>query len=278
MTTDTRVILTGAIQTGAIEARIARPRTGRTPIVQARTGMVLAAGLATRMRPLTDHTAKPLLTLDGVSLLDHALNRLAAVGVDTVAVNGHWHADKVQAALHTRRTAPRTVFLHEAEPLETGGGVRNALPVLGDGPFYVINGDAFWLDGPTPALARLARAFDDSVDAVLLLHRTAQINGDVGLGDFALSAWGVPRRRREREVVPYLYAGAHLMRASLLDGMPAAGPFSMNRAWDRALAAGRLRAIVHDGPWFHLSTPHDLTDAEERLRDRFSADPRGAWL
>lgn len=240
-------------------------------------GMVLAAGLATRMRPLTDNTAKPLLTLLGQSLLDHALNRLGAVGVQTVAVNGHWHAAKVKDALAARRSGPTTVFLHEPQPLETGGGVRNALPVLGDGPFYVINGDAFWLDGPTPALARLARAFDDSVDAVLLLHRTAQIRGDVGLGDFALDAWGIPRRRREREVVPYLFAGAHLMRASLLDGMPETGPFSMNRAWDRALAAGRMRAIVHDGPWFHLSTPGDLADAEDRLRDRFSADPPSPW-
>lgn len=246
--------------------------------VQPRTGMVLAAGLATRMRPLTDHTAKPLLTLEGVTLLDHALDRLAVAGVRTAAVNGHWHADKVEATLHARANPPATVFLREDALLDTGGGVRNALPVLGEGPFYVINGDAFWLDGPTPALIRLAQAFTEEVDAVLLLHRTAQISGDVGNGDFFLSPWGVPTRRRERQIAPYLYAGAQLMRASLLDGTPASGPFSMNLAWNRALDAGRLRAIVHDGPWFHLSTPADLVDAEARLLDRFSVDARGPWL
>jgi MurNAc alpha-1-phosphate uridylyltransferase len=241
------------------------------------TAMVLAAGLATRMRPLTDDTAKPLLTLEGVSLLDHSLNRLAAAGVETVAVNGFWHADKIEAALRARTGAPATVFLRETTLLDTGGGVLNALPVLGEGPFYVINGDAFWLDGPTPALIRLAQAFDDSVDAVLLVQRTFQIAGAVGQGDFALNQLGVPRRRREREVVPYLYAGVHLMRASLLDGM-APGPFSMNLAWNRAMEAGRLRAIVHDGPWFHLSTPADLVDAERRLEARMTVDTPHPWL
>ena len=241
------------------------------------TAMVLAAGLATRMRPLTDETAKPLLTLEGVSLLDHSLNRLAAAGVGTVAVNGFWHADKIEAALRARTVAPTTVFLRETTLLDTGGGVLNALPVLGEGPFYVINGDAFWLDGPTPALIRLAQAFDDSVDAVLLVQRTFQIAGAVGQGDFALNQLGVPRRRREREVVPYLYAGVHLMRASLLDGM-APGPFSMNLAWNRAMEAGRLRAIVHDGPWFHLSTPADLVDAERRLEARMTVDTPHPWL
>ena len=242
------------------------------------TAMILAAGLATRMRPLTSDTAKPLLTLEGTSLLDHSLNRLAVAGVGTVAVNGFWHADKVEAALRARAAStPATVFLRETTLLDTGGGVRNALPILGAGPFYVINGDAFWLDGPTPALTRLAQAFDDSVDAVLLVHRTFQIAGAVGRGDFSLNQLGVPRRRREWEVVPYLYAGVHLMRASLLDDMPE-GAFSMNRAWDRAMEAGRLRAIVHDGPWFHLSTPEDLADAERRLEARMTVDTPHPWL
>jgi MurNAc alpha-1-phosphate uridylyltransferase len=242
-----------------------------------RTAMILAAGIATRMRPLTEHTAKPLLRLDGMTLLDHALDRLAAVGVETVAVNGHWHGDQVEAALRARRRPPATVFLPESRLLDTGGGVRNALPALGEGPFYVINGDAFWLDGPTAALARLGQAMTPAIDCVLLLQRTVHIAGDVGMGDFALSQTGIPRRRRQIEVVPYLYAGAQLMRARLLDGMPD-GPFSMNRAWDRAIEAGRLRAIVHDGPWFHLSTPTDLADAERRLQDRLSVDTPFPWL
>ena len=241
-----------------------------------RTAMVLAAGLGTRMRPLTSNTAKPLLTLGGKSLLNHALDRLAEVGVETVAVNAHWHADQVVAALAAREAPPRTVALPEASLLDTGGGVRAALGVLGEGPFYVINGDAFWLDGPRPALQRLAEAFDDSVDGVLLLHRTFQVHAEVGSGDFALDKWGIPRRRKEREIVPYLYAGVHLMRASLLNDMPE-GPFSMNRAWDRAIDAGRLRAVVHDGLWFHLSTPPDLSDAEGILAARLTGDVRWPW-
>lgn len=241
-----------------------------------RTAMVLAAGLGTRMRPLTDHTAKPLLTLAERSLLDHALDRLGEVGVGTVAVNGHWHADKVAAALAERFGGPRTVFLHEAERLETGGGVRNALPVLGADPFFVINADAFWLDGPIPALARLAQAFGPEIDALLLVQPMVRIGGDAGRGDFWLDQMGRPRRRRANEVAPYLYAGAQILRPSLLDDMPD-GPFSLNRAWDRANDAGRLRAIVHDGPWFHLSTPDDLREAERRLADPLLLDMPRRW-
>jgi MurNAc alpha-1-phosphate uridylyltransferase len=222
--------------------------------------MVLAAGLATRMRPLTDGTAKPLLTLNGRTLLDRALDRLHEVGVETVAVNAFWQADKVAAHLAGRMEPPRTVLKRENTLLDTGGGVRNALDVLGPDAFYVINGDALWLDGPTPALTRLARAWTDDLDAVLLLHRTFQIRGDVGLGDFMLDSWGVPRRRKEREIAPYLFAGVQLMHPRLLDGMPD-GAFSTNLAWNRALETGRLRAVVHDGHWFHLSTPLDLTEA-----------------
>jgi MurNAc alpha-1-phosphate uridylyltransferase len=228
--------------------------------VRPRTAMVLAAGLATRMRPLTDGTAKPLLTLNGPTLLDRALDRLHEVGVETVAVNAFWQADKVAAHLAGRMEPPRTVLKRENTLLDTGGGVRNALDVLGPDAFYVINGDALWLDGPTPALTRLARVWTDDLDAVLLLHRTFQIRGDVGLGDFMLDSWGVPRRRKEREIAPYLFAGVQLMHPRLLDGMPD-GAFSTNLAWNRALETGRLRAVVHDGHWFHLSTPLDLTEA-----------------
>lgn len=238
--------------------------------------MVLAAGLATRMRPLTDHTAKPLLMLGGQTLLDHALDRLAEAGVETVAVNAFWQADKVAAHLASRTKPPTTVLHRETTLLDTGGGVKNALDILGPDPFYVINGDAVWLDGPTPALTRLARAWSDDVDAVLLLHRTCQIMGDVGRGDFALDPLGIPRRRREREIVPYLFAGVQLMHPRLMDGMPD-DAFSTNRAWNRALDAGRLRAVVHDGHWFHLSTPSDLKDAEEVMLAPVTGDAKWPW-
>ena len=242
---------------------------------QPRNAMVLAAGLATRMRPLTDTTAKPLLTLGGQTLLDHALDRLSEVGVETVVVNAFWQADKVAAHLAARAHPPKTVFRLETTLLDTGGGVRNALDLLGAEPFYVINGDAMWLDGPTPALTRLARAWCDDLDAVLLLHPMCQIQGDVGSGDFALDPSGIPRRRKEPEVVRYLFAGVQLMHPRLLVGMPK-GAFSTNLAWNRALDAGRLRAVVHDGAWFHLSTPADLVDAEEVMQAR-TGDARWPW-
>jgi MurNAc alpha-1-phosphate uridylyltransferase len=244
--------------------------------IQPRTAMILAAGLATRMRPLTDETAKPLLTLGDRNLLDHALDHLVAEGVTKVVVNAFWQADKIATHLACRSPPPKTVVVRESELLDTGGGVSNARGHLGPDPFFVINGDAFWLNGPQTALGRLAGVFDDNVDVVLLVHRTFQVHAETGLGDFAVSQLGVPRRRREREIVPYIFAGASLMRPALLDGMPK-GAFSLNRAWDRAIEAGRIRAVVHDGIWFHLSTPADLAEAEQMLEARITGDVRWPW-
>ena len=229
-------------------------------------GMVLAAGFGTRMRPLTEHTAKPLLTLQGRSLLDHALDRLAEAGVELAVVNAHWHAEKVSAALAAREAPPRTRLQLEADLLDTGGGVRRALPLLGPGPFAVVNGDAFWREGPVPALARLDAAFDPArMDALLLLMPTARIEGEVGRGDFFLRPDGTLRRPRAGEVAPYLFAGVQVMVPALLAGT-GEGSFSLNRPFDRALEAGRLHGLVHDGEWYHLSRPRDLDRAERRLR------------
>lgn len=230
-------------------------------------GMVLAAGLGTRMRPLTDERPKPLLPLAGRSLLDHALDRLAEAGVGHAVVNAHWFADQVAAAVAARRgTAPAIALQREEVLLETGGGVRLALPRLGSGPFAVVNGDAFWLDGPTPALRRLAAAFDPArMDALLLLVRTAQVEGEVGRGDFLMDPLGMLRRPREREMAPYLFGGVQILAPALVAEAPEGVPFSLNRLYDRAVAAGRLCGLVHDGAWFHLSTPRDLRRAEEDL-------------
>ncbi len=241
-----------------------------------RAAMLLAAGLGQRMRPLTAETAKPLLWLAGKPLLDHALARLAAACVHRVVVNGHWQAAKVAAHLEARQSGPETVFRFEPELLDTGGAVAAALAarafgeeVAAGAPFFIVNGDAFWLDGPRPALSRLAAAWNDAeLDVVLLCHRTFAVRGEVGAGDFQIDPWGVPRRRGPREIVPYVFAGVQLVSPRLFadDGaLPAA--FSMNRLWDRAIAHGRARALVHDGLWFHLSTPEDLAATEIALRD-----------
>jgi MurNAc alpha-1-phosphate uridylyltransferase len=245
-------------------------------VVSPHSAMVLAAGRGTRMGPLTETTAKPLLKLGGRTLLDHALDHLANEGVAVAAVNAHWQADAVAAHLAQRREPPRTVLLREANLLDTGGAVRAALPVLGTDPFFVVNGDAFWLNGPLSALHRLTRALEDDVDGVLLVHRSSHVHAEVGYGDFALDKWGIPRRRREREVVPYVYSGLQLIRPKLLADAPE-GAFSMNRIWDRAMEKFRLRAVVHDGIWFHLSTPPDLQEAEQILAARITGDTRWPW-
>ncbi len=238
-----------------------------------RRAMLLAAGLGTRMRPLTDRMPKPLLPLGRKALIDHALDRLEEAGVETVVVNAHWQADQLAAYL-ARRSWPRTVLLREPALLDTGGSVKAALSLLGTEPFFVVNGDAFWLDGTRSALQRLAAAFDPaSADGVLLVHRTFQVHAEVGLGDFVLDAWGTLRRRREREVAPYIYAGVQMIAPALLAETPD-DRFSMNWAWDAAIGRGRLRGVVHDGLWFHLSTPADLSEAESILQARLTGETR----
>ncbi len=166
------------------EARTARVRgwPGRTlwPHGVIRQAMLLAAGFGSRMRPLTERTAKPLLPLGGRTLLDHALDRLHAAGVARVVVNTHWQADLVRRHLDRRRGGPTVVLRPEAALLDTGGAVTAALAAgaLGPEPFFVVNGDSFWVDGPSSTLDRMAHGFDPAaLDGVLLVHRTFQVHG-----------------------------------------------------------------------------------------------------
>ena len=227
------------------------------------SGMVLAAGLGTRMRPITDRIPKPLVTLGGTALLDHALDRLPEAGVPRVVVNVHYKAEMIARHLDGRQQ-PAIALSVEDELLETGGGILKALPLL-DEVFYVVNADIFWLDGKVPALKRLAAAWDgECLDALLLLQRTTSALGYEGVGDFIVDPLGGVRRRREREVAPHLFAGVQIVHRRLFDGEKP-GKFSLNRLWDRALASGRLAAIVHDGEWYHVGTPEALALAEARL-------------
>ncbi|HQT38158.1 MAG TPA: nucleotidyltransferase family protein [Acidocella sp.] len=231
------------------------------------TAVILSAGLGTRMRPLTLTTPKPLLRLAGRPILAHALDRLRAAGVRKIVVNAHYLADQIGAFLSDQSDV---VLNQEPQLLDTGGAIMamQAKHLLPDEPFFVVNGDAFWVDGPTDTLARLANAFDaKQLDAMLLLARTAGAMAETGLGDFLWPRGGQLKRREERDVAPYLYAGVQIVSPSLFTAAPPA-PFSMNLLWDRALAAGRLGAIVHDGVWFHLSTPEDLAHADAVLEAR----------
>jgi MurNAc alpha-1-phosphate uridylyltransferase len=225
--------------------------------------MVLAAGLGTRLRPITDTIPKPLVEINGRSLIDHAIDRLALAGVERVVVNVHYKAAMIVQHL-ARRDYPQIEFSEETELLDTGGGVARALALLGEA-FFVVNSDVFWLDGKDPALLRLAAAYEaTTMDGVLLLQRTATAVGYEGSGDYFLDSSGKPRRRREAEAVPYLFAGIQLLNHRLFDTIPARA-FSLVRLFDRAEAAGRLSAIVHDGDWYHVGTPEGLTLSRERL-------------
>jgi N-acetyl-alpha-D-muramate 1-phosphate uridylyltransferase len=230
-----------------------------------KSAMVLAAGLGTRLRPVTDHLPKPLVEIAGQSLLDHAIDRLEAAGVERVVVNLHYKGEMIAARLAERRH-PTIELAHEDTLLETGGGVKNALPVLDDA-FFVVNGDILWLDGLTPALSRLARAFNaKKMDAVLLLQRTISAIGYEGRGDYFLDPLGRPRRRGEREVAPYIFAGIQILHRRLFAGIDDT-VFSLKRLYDRAEDAGRLGAIVHDGEWFHVGTPEGLDATRFRVAE-----------
>ena len=225
--------------------------------------MVLAAGLGTRLRPLTEALPKPLVEIAGKTLLDHAIDRLELAGVEEVVVNLHYKGAMLAERL-ARRQRPRIKLSPEEKLLETGGGVRHALPLLGEA-FYVVNGDVFWLDGRDHALSRLARAFDPQrMDAILLLQKTVSAVGYDGNGDYFLDPLGKPRRRREREIAPYLFAGIQLLHRRLFDGVEEAA-FSLVKLFDRAEADSRLMALVHDGEWFHIGTPEGLKATRERL-------------
>jgi N-acetyl-alpha-D-muramate 1-phosphate uridylyltransferase len=228
------------------------------------TAMALAAGLGTRMRPISDAVPKPLIKIGGRTLLDHTIDRLSLIGVKRVVVNVHYKAAVIEAHLATRRPPPCIELSREPELLDTGGGVKRALARLGDW-FFVVNSDVFWLDGRECVLARLAAAFDPArLDAVLLFQRTVGAVGYEGSGDYFLDPMGTPRRRAEREIAPYLFSGLQLLHRRLFDGI-ADERFSLNRLYDRALETGRLAAIVHDGEWYHVGTPEALTATHARL-------------
>lgn len=231
--------------------------------VRIHRAMVLAAGLGLRMRPITLTTPKPLVEVAGRTMLDRALDHLARAGIEDMVVNTHWLAERVKEHL---AGWPEVRLSHEPDLLETGGGVAKALPLLGHDPFFVANSDIIWTDGQSPALERLVQAWDTyKMDALLLLMPTAKAVGYEGKGDFFLDANGVPRRRRDPEVAPLLFAGVQILHPRLFEGCPE-GKFSLNVLYDRALEEGRLYGLVHDGNWYHVGTPEALPEVEALLR------------
>ena len=228
--------------------------------------MVLSAGLGTRMRPLTNKIPKPLVKVGGKALIDHVLDRLAAAGVERAVVNVHHFAGQIERHLASRTKPKITISDERGLLLGTGGAVVKALPELGPAPFFLINSDTLWIDGVAPNLARLAEAFDPaSMDVLLLLAPATGSIGYAGRGDFAMAPDGRLRRRADREVAPFVYAGAAILAPALFADPPP-GAFSLTALFDRAAAAGRLAGLRLEGLWMHVGSPDAIAQAERAIR------------
>ncbi|WP_082515800.1 nucleotidyltransferase family protein [Sphingomonas sp. Leaf412] len=231
--------------------------------------MVMAAGIGKRMRPLTATRPKPLVEVAGRALLDHALDRLRAAGVERAVVNVHYLADALEAHLKHRVDGIEVLVSDErAQLMETGGGLVQARALLGDEPFLVVNSDNLWIDGPTDAIRLLASRWDDAaMDALLLLIPYARANNHGGQGDFHLAADGrITKRRGAGRVAPFVYTGVQIVSPRLIRDWPE-GPFSTNLFWNRAIADGRCYGMVHQGLWSELNTPAAIPKTEALLVD-----------
>jgi MurNAc alpha-1-phosphate uridylyltransferase len=231
-----------------------------------RRAMVLAAGMGTRMHPLTTRMPKPLVEVAGKPLIDHVLDRLAEAGVERAVVNVHHFAEQIERHLAARAKPQIVISDERGLLLGTGGGVVKALPELDAAPFFHINSDTIWIDGVQPNLARLAEAFDPAaMDALLLLAPTTGSIGYAGRGDFAFAADGRLRRRGEREVAPFVYAGAAILAPALFAGAPQ-GEFALTDLFARAAEAGRLHGLRLEGLWMHVGSPDAIVSAEQAIR------------
>jgi MurNAc alpha-1-phosphate uridylyltransferase len=231
------------------------------------TAMVMAAGLGKRMRPLTASQPKPLVRVAGKPLIDHALDRLAEAGVSNAVVNVHYLADAIEAHLK-ERTQPRVRISDERELLlETGGGMLKAhgASQLPD-PFFCLNADNIWLDGPVDAFHDLTKRWDPEVmDALLLVVPHARAVNFNGPGDFHMDAQGRLSRRQAGRIAPFIYTGIQLVSHRLLRDAPE-GKFSTNVLWSRAIEEGRLYGLSFTGQWFEVGTPDAIKPTEDALR------------
>lgn len=230
------------------------------------TAMVLAAGLGTRMRPLTATRPKPMVQVAGKPLIDHALDRLRAAGVKRAVVNVHYLADQLEA--HLRRTGGIEVVVSNERPrlMETGGGLVQARAELGPDPFLVVSSDVLWVDGPTDAIRLLASHWDDArMDVLMLLVPLARAHNHEGRGDFHLDARGrITSLRKPDRVAPFVYTSVQIMSPRVFADAPE-GPFSQMLFWRRAIAAGRAHGMVHQGMWFDVGTPPAIGRTEALL-------------
>jgi len=228
------------------------------------SAMVMAAGLGSRMRPLTEALPKPMVRVAGKPLIDHALDRLAEAGIARAVVNVHHFPEAVEAHL-SERTLPRVTISDErALLLETGGGMVKAQDLLPD-PFYCVNSDNIWIDGPKNALRELSDAWNPArMDALLLLVAHTGARNFEGKGDFHMDGRGRLTRRRSGRIAPFIFTGVQLVAKRLLRDAPH-GPFSTNTLWDRAIDEGRLFGAAFTGQWFEVGNPAAIAPTEVAL-------------
>jgi MurNAc alpha-1-phosphate uridylyltransferase len=233
--------------------------------------MVLAAGLGTRMRPLTNDRPKALVEVAGKALIDHMLDRLVAAGVETAVVNVHYFADRVEAHLRAREAkglAPRIIISDErAQALETGGGIKHALPLLGENPVFVANIDSIWIEHADAAVDAVAAAWDpERMDVCLMLASTKESLGFHDTGDVFLGPDGVVRFKDAGEAAPLVYVGVHICKPAITADGPD-GPFSLLPLWKRLAADGRVHGVAPEGLWMHVGDPQAKLAAEARLAE-----------
>jgi MurNAc alpha-1-phosphate uridylyltransferase len=227
--------------------------------------MIMAAGLGTRMRPLTDTRPKPLVTVQGKALIDHAIDRLVAAGVTLIVVNIHYKAQMLRDHLARRRDVAIRISEESDSLLGTGGGVVKALPLFGDEAFFIHNSDTLWVERDGSALdAMMARWNPQDMDALLLLAPLTHAMGYAGKGDFLMDAQNRLARFTPGPAMPFAYPGVQIVHPRLFAAAPK-GAFSTNLVWDRAIAKKRLSGIVLDGMWLHVGTAHDRDAAETFL-------------
>ena len=247
--------------------RPAQTEAPPTPAIP-EVAMIMGAGLGTRMRPLTDDRPKPMVELLGRPMIDYSIEKMHAAGIRRLVVNLHYKGDVLRE--HLSGSLPKGMsieFSDEPEILDTGGGVTKALPLLGDSPFFVVNGDLFWGDGARSTFAELAARWDDkAMDGLLLMVPTVIAAGYSGRGDFTMTPEGRLTRRQECRVAPFLYGGIQLVHPRLFKDAPK-GAFSTNLMWDRAIEAGRLYGLRHEGDWMHIDTPDSLALASRLLSE-----------
>ena len=230
------------------------------------TAMILAAGLGTRMRPLTDDRPKPLIEVSGKALIDHVLDCLTSGGVKRVVVNLHYRADQLHDHLE-QYTGLEIMLSDETDQLlDSGGGVKKALSLLGPKPFFTVNSDSLWIKGVRGIFESLSGSFDaKQMGALMLVAGTNDCTGYDGRGDFYLDSEGRLSWRAESQIAPFVWTGAQIFTPAAFEDTPD-GPFSMRLIWDRMIEAGNLYGLRHDGRWLHVGTPEAILEAEAALQ------------